>query len=132
MKPIETHQFNETFAVLKPDLSVDTVAPSPTLYERLNADYGGFKGHTLVSVHEFGEPWGSWERHPAGDEVVVLLSGRVTFRIRLDQDEARVELSTPGAYVVIPCGQWHTAETQVPARLLFITPGEGTQHESAS
>jgi len=132
MRPVETHRFDETFVVLKPDLSVDTIALSPALYERLNADYGEFRGHTLVSVHEFCESWGSWERHPAGDEVVLLLSGAVRFRIRTEQDEVLVELASPGAYVVIPRGQWHTAETQQSAKLLFITPGEGTEHKQES
>lgn len=128
----EVLRLDETFAVLKSDLSVDTVAVTPALYEQLDETYDGFRGNTLVALHQFSRPWGSWEKHPAGDEIVVLLSGRVQFRIRSDSGEETVALAEPGEYVVVPKGLWHTAETSVPSKLLFITPGEGTAHEQGA
>jgi hypothetical protein len=63
---------------------------------------------------------------------VCLLSGRTTLVLFVDGDlagrEKLVELSEPGAYVVIPKGTWHTARTSVNCTMLFITPGEGTQN----
>ncbi|MEQ8232260.1 MAG: cupin domain-containing protein [Gammaproteobacteria bacterium] len=130
MSPPDVQRLDQVFAVLSPELGVDTIAVTPTLYERLDADYGGFRGHTLVAIHEFSRPWGTWEMHPAGDEIVVLLSGQVRFRVRDEAGERSVELSQAGEFLVVPKGRWHTAETAVTTRLLFVTPGEGTAHES--
>lgn len=132
MNQAKAFRLEEVFAVLGPDLSVDTIEVTPTLYEQLDKAYNGFKGHTLIAIHGFSEPWGTWEKHPAGDEIVVLLSGCVQFRIRSDSTEQSVKLSAPGEYLVVPKGQWHTAETSCLSKLLFITPGEGTAHEGSS
>lgn len=123
-----TLRLDEVFAVLTPALAVDTVEVNPDLYTQLDERYAGFGGHVLVALHEFTQPWGSWERHPAGDEIVVLLSGHADFRIRAGAGERCVTLAAPGEYVVVPQGQWHTAETNVATKLLFVTPGEGTEH----
>jgi mannose-6-phosphate isomerase-like protein (cupin superfamily) len=129
MKSPEALRLDQVFAVLTDQLLVDTVEVSPTVYSELDETYNGFKGHALVAVHEFTQAWGSWEMHPAGDEIVVLLSGDITFRVRGASEEYSVKLSEPGEYLIVPKGRWHTAETGVPSRLLFITPGEGTEHE---
>jgi len=118
----------DTFVVLKPDLLLDTRRFGTDFYERLAQDYAGFAGHVLVSAHEFTADWGVWEKHPAGDEMVVLLSGRAEMRLRRDGEESAVTLSEPGAYVVVPRGAWHTAMIAEPTRMLFVTAGEGTEH----
>lgn len=118
----------ETFAVLKPDLTVDLEKVTSTIYQDLDAKYDSFRAHTLVSIHEFESAWNVWERHPAGDEVVVLLSGSVTMTIRKDGKVEVVTLNEPGECVVVPRDLWHTAETTEPTRMLFITPGEGTEN----
>ena len=70
--------------------------------------------------------WSTWERHPAGEELVVLLSGRVDLIQELDEGEHVVALR-PGQAVVNPPGVWHTAVVHEPGSALFITPGEGTE-----
>lgn len=125
---IAIHQLAETFAVLKPDLRVQPVGVAPGFYEALNADFDGFGGHILVAMHEFSRDWPSWERHPAGDEVVMLLSGRATMVLRTGAGEETAVLAEPGSYVVVPRGTWHTARVSEATRMLFITPGEGTEH----
>ena len=104
---------------------------TPTLYADLDARYDHFKGCVLVSSHEFHEDWPTWEVHPSGDEFVLLLSGAARMLLRPDDGQAQVvELAEPGAYVVVPRGTWHTARISRTARLLFITPGEGTENSS--
>lgn len=120
----------EVFAVLKPDLSVETVRVTPTIYEKLDSGFDGFKNHVLVSEYEFSESWSTWERHPAGDEIVVLLSGQVEMILQKDGDDECISLVEPGSFVVIPAGAWHTARTSVATRMLFVTPGEGTEHRA--
>lgn len=120
----------KTFAVLKPDMSVALEDVSPSLYADLDAKYSNFASHALVAMYRFSSDWGSWECHPAGDEIVILLSGAVTMVLRIDGQEQATELSEPGGFVVIPRNTWHTARVAQPASMLFITPGEGTQHSA--
>ena len=118
----------DTFAVLKPDLQVRTVDVSPSLYADLDSEYSGFKGHVLIASHEFSEDWPTWERHPAGDEIVMILSGKATLVLRTTSGEESVVLDKPGSYVVIPHNTWHTARVSQLSRMLFVTPGEGTEN----
>ncbi len=85
----------------------------------------------LMSAFTFSEPWSSWERHPAGEELVLLVAGAAT--IVLDESGTRreVSLSTPGDFVLVPPGIWHTAQPASPTTMLFLTPGAGTEHRPA-
>lgn len=85
----------------------------------------------LISQHSFAAPWPSWERHPAGEEVVVLLSGAVDFLLEVEGAERVVSLRQPGDFAVVPRNVWHTARPRQPASMLFITPGQGTEHRPA-
>jgi mannose-6-phosphate isomerase-like protein (cupin superfamily) len=71
--------------------------------------------------------WRQYEMHPAGDEVVVLLSGAVTFVLEEAAGERRVALK-PHQACVVPRGVWHRAIVDEPGAALFITRGAGTQH----
>ena len=84
----------------------------------------------LMSAFTFSEPWRSWERHPAGEELVMLLTGAATLVLEESGRERAVHLTEPGAYVLVPANVWHTARTDVPATMLFLTPGSGTEHRS--
>ena len=119
-----------TFAVLQPDQSVVPVAVTPTIYEELDQRFEGFRGRTLVSCYRFEKDWPSWERHPAGDELVCLLSGAATLVFARDAGAESVVLDKPGTCVLVPKGTWHTARIRVPTTMLFITPGEGTQNRA--
>lgn len=81
----------------------------------------------LVMINDSRGTWSSWERHPAGDEVVVVLSGRVTIIQELDGGTRPAELG-PGQAIINPAGVWHTCDVHEPGRALYITPGEGTEH----
>ena len=126
-----TENLTETFAVLKPDLGVDLADISPELYTKLDETYDNFKGHTLVACHHFHSDWQTWERHPAGDEIVVLLSGTTTLVMRTPTGDESITLFKQGDYVVVPKNTWHTAKVTEPTTMLFMTPGEGTEHVEA-
>ena len=100
----------------------------PGLYDALDVAYDGFRNHALIACYDFAEDWGSWERHPEGDEIVVLLSGNATMVLWQHESEELVELGSPGSYVVVPRGIWHTARVSGPTKMVFITPGQNTQH----
>ena len=81
----------------------------------------------LISQHAFDEAWPTWEIHPKGDELVLLLSGDTDLVLsNPDGSETVIRVSGQGDYVVVPKGTWHTARPHAPTSLLFMTPGEGT------
>ena len=124
-------QIFDHFVVQTPDLLLDQLRVSPDLYARLDDEFDNFRSHTLISGHQFSEDWPTWEKHPAGDEMVVLLSGRAVFVLRLESGDESIELSDPGSFVIVPKGTWHTAHIDEPTSMLFVTPGEGTRNEQS-
>lgn len=121
----------EQFVVLQPNQAMNSLPVSPDLYELLDKNYNGFKSHTLIAAHQFSENWPTWEIHPHGDEMVVLLSGSTTFKLKLEAEEKTIELKEPGSFLIVPKNIWHTAIVDEPTSVLFITPGEGTQNETS-
>lgn len=84
----------------------------------------------LMSAFTFSEPWSMWERHPAGEELVMLLSGAATVVLEESGQEQAIQLSSPGSYVLVPQNVWHTARTAVQTTMVFLTPGAGTEHRA--
>ncbi len=82
----------------------------------------------LVTMSRFTESWTSWEMHPAGDEVVICLSGEMTLHQELADGGRSVVTIGPGDYAINPPGAWHTADIHGEATALFITVGMGTEH----
>ncbi len=82
----------------------------------------------LISALTFSQSWPTWERHPAGEELVLLLSGAVTMVLDESSGARSVLLDQVGDYVLVPIGVWHTAQTTIATTLLFLTPGSGTEH----
>ncbi|WP_405493943.1 cupin domain-containing protein [Nocardia sp. NBC_00511] len=73
-----------------------------------------------------------WERHPAGEEVLCLLRGRLAVFLRDEGDGVRPHATlTPGDCFVVPPGQWHRLSVLEPCELMSITPRPGTTHEKA-
>lgn len=125
-----TYDLASQFVIMTPGLDARIKPVTPTFYEELDSEFAGFKNHTLVSQHSFDKDWESWEMHPKGDEVVVLLSGRASFVLETDKGEETIDVTKAGEYVVVPKGTWHTARTAEPTTMLFVTPGEDTQHKN--
>ena len=91
--------------------------------ERTEAD--GKEGRLVVLMDQQAS-WDSWERHPAGDELVVLVSGRADLIQEIDGEHHVVEMHA-GMAVINPPGVWHTADVHEPGQALFITAGRGTE-----
>jgi mannose-6-phosphate isomerase-like protein (cupin superfamily) len=92
---------------------------------------GDLDGGRLVSACKFTSDWDAWERHPAGDELVCLLSGAMTFVLDTPGGQAEIRLDEPGAFLLVPRGTWHTARVHNPSLGLFVTAGAGTEHRPA-
>jgi uncharacterized cupin superfamily protein len=95
-------------------------------YEAAHAG-DGVEGR-LVMIGRSGADWTVWERHPAGQELVVLLEGRMTLVQERDGAEVRIPMTAAGQAAVNPTGVWHTADVHEPCRVLYVTPGLGTEH----
>jgi mannose-6-phosphate isomerase-like protein (cupin superfamily) len=85
----------------------------------------------LVMIFDSSTSWDVWERHPAGAEVVICLSGRMTLISEIDGDHDHVEVG-PCEAIVNPAGVWHTADVHEAGRFMTITPGLGTEHRPRS
>ena len=98
-------------------------------YEAYGARHGGDGAEgRLVATHRFIESWDSWEMHPAGDEVVLCLSGAMTLHQEFPDGRTAAVTIAAGEYAVNPPGVWHTADIDDEAEALFITAGMGTTH----
>jgi mannose-6-phosphate isomerase-like protein (cupin superfamily) len=107
----------------------DAISVSDSFWEEVaDGAYPQLDQGRLMSAFTFSEPWSTWERHPAGEELVMLLSGTATIVLEDSGQERAVQLSDPGSYVLVPQNVWHTARTTVPTTMLFLTPGAGTEH----
>lgn len=121
-------QLASTFVVTDSSLGADTIDVTDDFWPDLDKKYGEFEGRTLISSFEFDAPWPTWEMHPAGDEFVCLLEGDVVMTLALPAGDESVHLTDPGAFVIVPKGVWHTAAPNKPTRMIFVTPGQGTEN----
>jgi mannose-6-phosphate isomerase-like protein (cupin superfamily) len=67
------------------------------------------------------------EMHPAGDELLVLLSGEVDVVLEALGGDRVVGLAA-GTACIVPRGTWHRQVVHTPGDLLAVTYGKGTQH----
>jgi mannose-6-phosphate isomerase-like protein (cupin superfamily) len=74
-----------------------------------------FNGHDVMVVKVKGEF--NWHSHPDTDDFFLVLSGRLTIRLRDDD----VELG-PGELYVVPAGVEHQPCTAEEAEVLLIEP----------
>ena len=119
----------QTYLHFRDDGRADPVPVSESFWSELSAGkLPQLNRGRLMTAFAFSEPWKVWERHPAGEELVMLLSGAATVVLEENGGERAIELTAPGAYVLVPQNTWHTARTSVPTTMLFLTPGAGTDH----
>ncbi len=74
----------------------------------------------------------SWERHPAGDELVLVVDGRLTMIQEIDGGHHPIVLA-PRQAAINPPGVWHTFDVvpaDGPVTFMTITAGIGTEHRS--
>jgi len=112
---------------LRPDGSAERLPVTEQFWPDLIAGkYGDFRNEYLVTTFSFDSNWTSWEQHPNGDEIVILLSGAADFILDLPEGLHKLEVRKPGDYAFVPKGTWHTANPLQATTMLFITAGEGT------
>lgn len=121
-----TLDLTETYLHLADGADVTDFAGGDAFWQTMEAPVDLDQGR-LVCVCPQRADWLVWERHPAGEEVVMLLSGKVDMILDLPEGEKLVSLR-PQQTVVIPRNIWHRALVHEPGDALFITRGAGTEH----
>jgi mannose-6-phosphate isomerase-like protein (cupin superfamily) len=117
---------SSTYICLSPSGGARAIEVTPEFWSTMS-DREELRDGRLVAVFACEEDWGHWEMHPHGEEVLVLLSGKVTMVFEESGGPRDVELQ-PGRACIVPPGTWHRAMARVPSRLLAITYGRGTAH----
>jgi len=122
-----------TYLRLRADDTAEPLAVDAEFWPRLmSGALGDFHRESLVIMTSFDAPWKTWEMHPNGDEIVGLVSGKVSMVLEIDGRERIAVLESAGDYVIVPRGTWHTARTNEKCTMFFITPGAGTQIREAT
>jgi mannose-6-phosphate isomerase-like protein (cupin superfamily) len=116
-----------TYLHLAEGPALTEVPEGPALWSEIDRRTELHRGR-LVTAFDSTDDWTVWERHPHGDEIVMVTAGAVV--AHLDDgagDTWSIELRAP-ELVVVPAGVWHTVDVVESGTMLVITWGEGTDH----
>jgi mannose-6-phosphate isomerase-like protein (cupin superfamily) len=125
---MEPSVLSSTFIVIDPDQRSHAIPVSPSLYPDLDAKFHNFKSCILLAEYSFDADWPSWEMHPAGDEILLLISGAAELQLVQEGKVVTVPFGQVGTTFIVPKGVWHTAKVKEFCRIVFMTPGEGSVH----
>jgi quercetin dioxygenase-like cupin family protein len=117
-KPIRFDASNESIAV-EHGFSVRAIPLQRDPPERVEGAIFGIADMAENSPH-------AGERHPDGDEILYLISGRVRV-VLLESDEDDIDMS-PGDGLLVPKGIWHRVDILEPSRIVYLTPGPNGEH----
>ena len=84
----------------------------------------------LTAIYRMERDTPTWEMHPAGDELLVLLSGAIDIVLEGAEGNRIVELRA-GTSCLVPRGTWHKQVVRTPGQELAVTYGKGTKHRPA-
>lgn len=118
---------SDTYVHLSDGAEVTPFPGGDTYWQTLEAPVDVDQGR-LLCVCPQRASWLVWERHPVGEEVIVLLNGRVDLVLELPEGEKVVSL-LPHETVIVPRNVWHRAVVHEPGDALFITRGAATEHK---
>lgn len=122
----DSFDLNSTYVHLTGDGVAETIPVTEEFWPQVIAGKRPLGGW-LVTRSSQTRDWPTWEMHPAGHEILILLSGRMDLILDEADGPRRIVLETGSAFVVPP-GTWHTAKVAEVSELLAITAGQGTRH----
>ncbi len=102
-------------------LDITALAVTPGFWAHDPIDSPELAHGRILSVFDYTTTWPYWERHPAGDELVCLLSGHVELLLD-DVEQRQAVILGVGEAAIVRAGTWHRALVHAPSRLLFVTP----------
>ena len=124
----QAFSLQETFVHLKDLGQAAPLAVGPQFWETIDTRSDLQLGRLLGSF-TVNKDMAHWEMHPAGDELLVALSGEFEVVLQDGRTDHLVALPAGRAFLV-PFGVWHRTRVKTPGEILFATPGKGTQHRA--
>ena len=118
-----------TYVHLKDMGSATAIPVDPAEFWKNPAARPELSSGRIVMGARFEKDMPHWEMHPAGDELLVGLSGEFTVELQDGPNGQRLALAA-GQVVLVPFGIWHRITVKTPGEILFVTPGKGTQHRA--
>lgn len=68
-----------------------------------------------------------WERHTAGDELLLVLAGESLLTV-VESGFKFSETISAGTLVIVPEGRWHNNDSTDGVTFLYMTPADGNEH----
>jgi mannose-6-phosphate isomerase-like protein (cupin superfamily) len=115
-----------TYVQLEDGPGAVPVAVGDDFWEKSDSPVALDEGRLVCAFHNTND-WPTWEMHPAGDEIVYLLSGAIDLVLQ-EPDGERIIALRDRAACIVPRGVWHRGIVRMPSDVLHITRGAGTQH----
>ena len=76
---MQAKEILSSYLHFRDDGRADVLPASESFWEELSRGvYPQLDQGRLMSAFTFFEPWATWERHPTGEELIMLLSGEAT------------------------------------------------------
>ena len=125
-----TFDLADTYVQLDDGPAAVAVQVDDDFWQKIESRPQLHRGRLVGAFHNAAD-WDVWEMHPAGDEVVCLLSGAIDVVLEEEDGERVIELRR-GATCIVPRGVCHTAIVHTPGDTMHITRGAGTQHRPRS
>lgn len=113
----------QTYLHLDDDGTARTVPVGADFWKTISQRTDLHGGRLLCAFASAG--FDHWEMHPAGEELIVPLSGAFVLIVEGGEETPLA----PGQVGVVPKGAWHRLAASQPGQAIFITPGEGTRHK---
>ncbi len=127
MPKATARRLTQTYLELGDDGEVSEIELTPEFWPQVMSGERRLPGRLITASH-MTEDMGHWEMHPAGDEVLALLSGKVTVVLEQDGGDHEIDLEA-GEVCVVPRGCWHRVRVLEAGEMVFMTAGEGTLHK---
>lgn len=127
MPKATARRLTQTYLELGDDGEVTEIELTPEFWPQVMSGERRLSGR-LIMASQMTEDMGHWEMHPAGDEILALLSGKVSVVLEQDGDDQEIDLNA-GEVFVVPRGCWHRVKVCQAGEVVFMTAGEGTLHK---
>ena len=128
-RPVHAFDLERSYVHLSDGPDAREIEVTPDFWQTIG-ERPDLMGGRLVVAARFTADWPHWEMHPAGEELVVLVSGALDFVLEhADGGRETLPLRGRGA-LLVQRGTWHYARVHEACEMWFVTYGAGTRHRA--